>query len=189
MLRTLPESYKSHWHEHLNKVVYTYNCSHNDATGYSPFYLLFGRHPRLPIDLIFSIDLSTKHQSYPQYVSMWKTAMENAYKLASKKSQESGTLAKKYYDWKLRSSVLQPNDRVLVCTFSERGGPEKYEHTGKTKYTVLSFKEVLTHLYMRLNLRQALAQHVYFIESYFYHVILFLWTLTFQEGAYSKARV
>ena len=56
-----------------------------------------------------------------------------------------------------------------------------YEHTGKTKYTVLSNKEVLTHLYMRLNLRQALALQVYFIEIYFYHVILFLWTLTFQK--------
>ena len=42
MLCTLPESYKSHWHEHLNKVVHAYNCSRNDVTGYSPFYLLFG---------------------------------------------------------------------------------------------------------------------------------------------------
>ena len=124
-LSTLPESYKSHWHEHLNKVVHAYNCSRNDATGYSPFYLLFGRHPQLPIDLIFSIDLSKKHQSYPQYVSMWKTATENAYKLAFKKSQESGAQAKEYYDRKLRSSVLQPNDRVLVRNLSERGGPGK----------------------------------------------------------------
>ena len=125
MLRTLPESYKSHWHEHLNKVVHTYNYICNDATGYSPFYLLFGRHPRLPIDLIFSIDLLTKHQNYPQYVSTWKTAMENAYKLASKKSQESGERAKEYYDRKLCSSVLQPNDHVLVHNLSEQGGPGK----------------------------------------------------------------
>ena len=125
MLRTLPESYKSHWHKHLNKVVHAYNCSRNDATGYSPFYLLFERHPRLPIDLIFTIDLSTKHQSYPQYVSTWKTAMENAYTLASKKSQESGARAKEYYDRKLLSSVLQPNDHVLVHNLSERGGAGK----------------------------------------------------------------
>ena len=56
-----------------------------------------------------------------------------------------------------------------------------YEYTRKTKYTILSDKEVLTHLYMRLNLRQALALHMYFIEIYSYHVILFLWTLTFQR--------
>ena len=125
MLRTLPESYKSNWKEHLNKVVHAYNCSRNDSMGYSPFYLLFGRHPRLPIDLVFDIDLSSDYQSYPAYVSTWKTAMEEAYKLASKKSQESGARAKAYYDRKLRSSVLHPNDRVLVCNLSERGGPGK----------------------------------------------------------------
>ena len=125
MLRTLPESYKSNWKEHLNKVVHAYNCSRNDSTGYSPFYLLFGRHPRLPIDLVFDIDLSSEYQSYPAYVSIWKTAMEEAYKLASKKSQESGARAKAYYDRKLCSSVLHPNDHVLVRNLSERGGPGK----------------------------------------------------------------
>ena len=100
---------------------------------------------------------------------------------ASKKSQESGARAKEYYDWKLFSSVLQLNDHLLVCNLSQWGDPENYEHTRKAKYTVLSNKEALTHLYMRLNLRQALALHVYFIEIYFYHVMLLLWTLIFQS--------
>ena len=56
---------------------------------------------------------------------MWKTAIENAYKLASKKSQESGARAKEYYDRKLHSSVLQPNDHVLVHNLSEWEGPGK----------------------------------------------------------------
>ena len=51
--------------------------------------------------------------------------MEEAYKLASKKSQESGACSKAYYDRKLRSSVLHPNDHVLVRNLSERGGPGK----------------------------------------------------------------
>ena len=53
--------------------------------------------------------------------------MENAYKLASKKSQESGAQAKEYYDRKLCSSVLQPNDHVLVHNLSEGGGPGKLQ--------------------------------------------------------------
>ena len=51
--------------------------------------------------------------------------MENAYKLTSKKSQESGARAKEYYDRKLRSSVLQPNCHVLVRNLSEWGGHGK----------------------------------------------------------------
>ena len=47
MLRTPPKTYKSRWSDHLNKVVYAYNCTRCDSTGYSPFYLLFGRDPPL----------------------------------------------------------------------------------------------------------------------------------------------
>ena len=53
--------------------------------------------------------------------------MENAYKLASKKSQKSGARAEEYYDWKLHNSVLQPNDCILVCNLLQWGGPGKLQ--------------------------------------------------------------
>ena len=53
MLRAIPEKQKSRWRDHLHKVVHAYNCTRNDFTGFSPFYLVFGRNPRLPIDIMF----------------------------------------------------------------------------------------------------------------------------------------
>ena len=139
MLCTMPEAYKSNWKDHLNKVVHAHNCTHNDSTGYSPFFLPFGCHPHLPINLVFNIDPSSPHQSYPQYVSAWKSAMEEAYSLAAKKSQNSGEKAKHYYDRKIRSTLLQPDDRVFVRNLSERGGPDSpvYEVNQKMERDLL----------------------------------------------------
>ena len=49
-LSTFAEKDKTKWKEHSNKLVYAYNCTPNSVTGYSPFYLLFGREPCLPIE-------------------------------------------------------------------------------------------------------------------------------------------
>ena len=98
MLRTLPENQKSRWKDHVNKVVHSYNCTRNDTTGYSPFFLLFGRHPRLPIDLLLDRSLVTTCKTYPQYVSEWKNAMHEAYQLAGRKAKERGDKAKTHHD-------------------------------------------------------------------------------------------
>ena len=47
MLKNLAREQKSRWYEHLNKLSFVYNCTRNDSTGFSPYYLLFGRSPRL----------------------------------------------------------------------------------------------------------------------------------------------
>ena len=125
MLRTLPETKKSRWAEHLNHVVHAYNCTRHESTGYSPFFLLFGRHPRLPVDLMFGIEGHINHENHSQYVEKWRRALTEAYELAGKKSSEVGARAKQRYDRFVRSSVLLPGDRVLVRNLSERGGPGK----------------------------------------------------------------
>ena len=53
MLGTLPEKPRSTWGEQVPMLVHAYNCTRNKVTGFSPYYLMFGRKPHLPIDILF----------------------------------------------------------------------------------------------------------------------------------------
>ena len=58
MIGTLPTETKINWQEQIPTLVHAYNCSPSNATGFSPFYLMFGRHPMLSIDVQFGVRTS-----------------------------------------------------------------------------------------------------------------------------------
>lgn len=141
MLRTLDEEKKANWSDYVSKVVHAYNCTTSEATGFSPFYLLFGRRPRLPIDLIFGINEEEGYKSQQQYAQKWQQQMKEAFDIATKTIKKTTASGKMNYDQKRQSSVLFPGDRVLVRNMSERGGPGKLRsHCEEQIHIVVSQK-------------------------------------------------
>lgn len=67
MLCSPEESQKSRSKEHLNKVVNAYNSTAHEATAFSPFLLLFGREPTLPVDLVLPKKGGERNQSHTGY--------------------------------------------------------------------------------------------------------------------------
>ena len=91
MLGTLPEKPKSTWREQVPTLLHVYNCTRNNATGFSPYYLMFGQKPCLPIDLIFGTNTAGLKGNSIAYIKNLKRRIECAYQTANeviKKEQE-----------------------------------------------------------------------------------------------------
>ena len=92
MLCTLPEKPKYTWREQVPTLVHAYNCTRNNAIGFSPYYLKFGWKPHLHIDLIFGTNTADLKGNSITYVENLKKRMKWAYQTANdiiKKEQES----------------------------------------------------------------------------------------------------
>ena len=115
MLGTLPDSKKSRWKEYVQPLVHAYNCTRNDVTGFTPFELMFGRTPRLPLDDMFGLSTScSDNVSYVDFVSDLKKRLEESYQLARKNITKNQQSSKEYYDRRVRGNILEVGDRVLV---------------------------------------------------------------------------
>lgn len=115
MLGTLDDEKKQKWSQYVSQLVHAYNCTHNEATGYSPYFLLFGREARLPIDICFGLSLSDDAStSQMQYVQKLKADLQAAYKLASEAAFKNHQKNKARYDSRVKYQVLKEGDRVLV---------------------------------------------------------------------------
>ena len=84
MLGTLPEEFKAEWVNHVNTLTYAYNCTRSNATGFSPYYLLYGRNPLLPIDIEFGVITPDLTEVVTlKYVHRLQKKLEYAFKKAA----------------------------------------------------------------------------------------------------------
>ena len=54
LLRTLNTNEKKKWPMHIDKLIHAYNNTPHCSTGYTPFYLMFLREDKLPIERIMN---------------------------------------------------------------------------------------------------------------------------------------
>ena len=119
MLKKLEPEKLPNWDQWLTKLVNAYNCTRNSATGYSPYFLFFGRRPRLELDRQFPLqpaeaDGPMGPRDHIGYVTEVTRMIEWTQKVATETAEKEMQRHKKLYDRRVRAILLAPGDKVLV---------------------------------------------------------------------------
>ena len=117
MISKLEEDRKACWSEHLPELLLAYNATCSTVTRHSPYYLLFGRRPRIPVDYLFPTLRDLPHQTKMEVsvVTMQKRLKE-AFAVARHLTSEEVAKQCCYFDHKAGAVALQPGDVVMVHT-------------------------------------------------------------------------
>lgn len=72
----------------LQMLTFCYNCTEHETTGFAPFFLMFGRTPRLPVDVVFQHALSSSAVvGHCEFVSRLKRDLAEAAHIARQNSR------------------------------------------------------------------------------------------------------
>ena len=139
MLGTLSDEEKSDWKSHLGCMTHAYNCTKHASTTYSPYYLMFGRHPRLPIDVAFGLHKPncSDNCSKSRYIQKLRRRLNYAHKKASKYSSEQAQKYKTSYDKSIKGPLLQVNDLVLVKIVAHKARHKIQDKWESEEYIVI----------------------------------------------------
>lgn len=119
LLNTLTPGEQQQWREHLPDLVQAYNSIPHSSTGLAPFFILFGRHPRLPVDQSWGVgdNGSSGGGGWLQgHHSRLKRAVEEARLQAGRRQEQD----QRRHSHRARAPPLMPGERVLVRSFRRR---------------------------------------------------------------------
>lgn len=137
MLRSLPLKEKQKWPEQIQTLTFAYNSTVHETTGYAPFQLMFGRIPKLPVDVVFAQALHDPViVDYGSYAKTLMSYLHEAACIAQKHTEKEQKKQAKNYNRKVKGMCLNVGDRVLLANKSERGKKKLADKWDPTVYTV-----------------------------------------------------
>ena len=113
MLATAAREQPFDWENQLRRLCLAYNTSINPTTGKTPFFLMFGRQVRMPIDIIYG-NPTPQPSTVPQYVANLRAQLETAYQRVRERMGRNLERQKELYDRKAHGDPYKPGDLVWL---------------------------------------------------------------------------
>ena len=150
MLATCAKDHPFEWEDYIRKVCMAYNSSIQSSTGYTPFYLMFGRQARLPIDVLYGTTQDS-YQSHGEYASLLETRLSSAFEIVREHVSKEHQRQKQFYDAKVHGEPHKVGDYVWLHSPPPKGTSRKLHHPWTGPYKVIKTVSEVTyriqHLY------------------------------------------
>ena len=109
------------WDVHINAALFAYRTSVNSSRGESPYFLLFGREPRLPPDITFYTPKEVPH-TVIEYRNLLATRIKLAHELARSNLQKAQLQNKLYYDRNAKEPTFKEGEKVWIHNKERKQG-------------------------------------------------------------------
>ena len=108
-------AHKGKWEQCLLELLQAYNSTRSAVTGFSPHYLMFGRHPRLPVDYyILMVSVFEHSCCVPAYVTEVRRCFKEVYAEVHLQMNCEAEKQKWYYDRTMSITQLVLGNVVLM---------------------------------------------------------------------------
>ena len=125
MLSKSVGDYPSQWEHHIRRLCLAYNTSVNPTTGHTPFFLMFGRQVRMPVDIMYGTP-GVSSAPVPKYVAELRDSLTSAYQQVRTTTAAKLKRQKEFYDRKVHGQPFDKGDLVwLNSPAVPKGKPKK----------------------------------------------------------------
>ncbi|KAL2098384.1 hypothetical protein ACEWY4_007591 [Coilia grayii] len=121
LLRTLPVSRKRDWVAHLPQLLFCYNTTPHSSTGESPYFLLFGQEPRLPLDFLLGTVPDPVEGTVHSWIEEHHARLRTAFQGAKDHLQAAAAKRKEAHDSQVSDMPLGVGTLVYFRDLSTRG--------------------------------------------------------------------
>lgn len=121
LLRTLPNPRKVDWPSALPQLLFCYNTTPHQSTSESPYFLMFGQEPRLPVDVLLGRGQERGSSGVNDWVLEHQTRLQVAFEGARQHLKAAANRRKERHDLHVRDVPLREGQLVYLRNYGVRG--------------------------------------------------------------------
>ena len=135
LIKSLGVTERRKWPDALPHLVMIYNTTPHSVTGISPYTLMFGRKPVLPVDQLLN---NTRLNWNEDYVQEQSDLIGRAQAVAKECLKKAADADKQRWDRRAKAGPIPVGQRVLVKQCAFTGRHKLSNHYGEASYVVVN---------------------------------------------------